>query len=257
MWNESDDAVGELLRSTVLRGGGRFDDSVVISGWWAKHGITIAPIELNRNSLFSIATRYREANEPDWVSFLWHVLAWGAMGDFRNIPRIVGSVDSAERHAELNALLAGASEASFAGNCASAYRMFYGKIPRLGPAFFSKFLYFTSDRNSVNPSPLILDSRVSSALFTLIGSNYSRQDSDTYGKFCSDLHRWSNDFDTPADVIEFRLYQFGQLIDSSRWKWLHAEASLYREGRPQVGFDEIAEEMVRRANGMDQRGENR
>ena len=47
--------------------------------------------------------------------------------------------------------------------------------------------------------------------------------------------------DDPIRVSSCRMYQFGQLIDSLRWKWLHAEASLYREGRKQVGFDDIAE----------------
>jgi hypothetical protein len=41
------------------------------------------------------------------------------------------------------------------------------------------------------------------------------------------------------EEIEFRLYQIGQRTNSSRWRWLHAEVSLYREGRRDVDFNEI------------------
>jgi hypothetical protein len=48
-------------------------------------------------------------------------------------------------------------------------------------------------------------------------------------------------YEVAPDLIEFRLYQFGQLIDGRRWKWLHSEVSLYREGNPYADFDDIIE----------------
>ena len=136
----------------------------------------------------------------------------------------------------------------------------------MGPAFFSKFLYLTSDRDSRrtadpdSPGPrcLILDSRVSAAVFTLTGTDCSKEKAATYEHFCGDVHRWSELFGAPDDVIEFRLYQFGRLIASSRWRWLHAEASLYREGRQHVGFEDIAELRASRmgwTTGRDDRGD--
>lgn len=241
MWEESDGAIGDLLTSQVLGRVGQIDDPVKVSAWWADHGITIDSAELSRDLLFALAAQCRENTDPDWVSFLWHVLAWGVMGDYRNAPTIVASAAGVDQRVRLNGLLRKAAEASHRGEIRSAYAAIRRKVPRLGPAFFSKFLYFTADRDSPDPSSVILDSRVSAAAFTLTGGDYSEDKAATYERFCNDMHKWSRQFDAPADVIEFRMYQFGQLIDTRRWKWLHAEASLYREGRHDVGFNEIAE----------------
>jgi hypothetical protein len=242
MWKESDNAVGDLLTSRVLGGGGGIDDSVKVSRWWADHGITIDSAELNRDVLFARAAQCRESADADWVSLLWHVLAWGVMGDYRNATTIVtGAAAGAEQRVRLNEILRTAAEASHRGEIRSAYTAIRGKVGRLGPAFFSKFLYFTGDRDSSSPRCMILDSRVSASAFTLTGCDYSEAKAATYERFCHAVHNWSQQFDSRADVIEFRMYQFGQLIDSRRWKWLHAEASLYREGCQDVGFDDIAE----------------
>jgi hypothetical protein len=241
MWQESDSAVGDLLASRVLGGVGRIDDPVKVSSWWTDHGIAIDAAELNRDVLFALAAQSREGADADWVSFLWHVLAWGVMGDYRNTPAIVTSAAGAEQRGRLNEILCAAAEASYRGEIRSAYTAIRGKVPRLGPAFFSKFLYFTTDRGSSDPSCVILDSRVIAAVFTLTGRDYSKEKAATYERFCNEIHKWSQQFEASVDVIEFRMYQFGQLVDSRRWKWLHAEASLYREGRKHVGFDDIAE----------------
>jgi hypothetical protein len=153
----------------------------------------------------------------------------------------VTSAAGAEQRGRLNEILCAAAEASYRGEIRSAYTAIRGKVPRLGPAFFSKFLYFTTDRGSSDPSCVILDSRVIAAVFTLTGRDYSKEKAATYERFCNEIHKWSQQFEASVDVIEFRMYQFGQLVDSRRWKWLHAEASLYREGRKHVGFDDIAE----------------
>jgi hypothetical protein len=241
MWQESDSAVGDLLTSWVLGGVGQIDDPVKVSSWWADRGIAIASAELSRDVLFTLAAQCRESADADWVSFLWHVFAWGVMGDYRNASTIVTSTAGAEQRSRLGGILRRAAEASHRGEIRCAYTAIRGTVPRLGPAFFSKFLYFTADRDSSGPHCVILDSRVSAAVFTLTGHDYSKEKAVTYERFCNEIHKWSQQFDASADVIEFRLYQFGQLIDSYRWKWLHAEASLYREGRNQVGFDDIAE----------------
>ncbi|MCW1824996.1 hypothetical protein OLG66_29185 [Mycobacterium senegalense] len=211
-----------------------------VSKWWADHGIVIGLAELSREQLFAHAAQCRlQGDHADWVSLLWHVLAWGVIGDYRNATTIVASAAGAEQRAQLNDILCAAAEASYRGEIRSAYSAIRGKVHRLGPAFFSKFLYFTGDRDSPGPRCMILDSRVTASAFTLTGHDYSEKKAATYERFCNDVHKWSQQFDVPADVVEFRMYQFGQLIDSSRWKWLHAEASLYREGHQEVGFNDI------------------
>lgn len=241
MWQESDNAVADLLTSRVLGSVSQINDSVKASSWWSDRGITIEPAQLNREALFALAKQCRENAEADWVSLLWHVIAWGMMGDYRNTPTIVASAAKGKQRSRLNDILRATAQASHRGEILSAYKAIHGKIPRLGPAFFSKFLYFTADRESSSPRSIIFDSRVCAAVFTLTGHDYSKERAETYERFCNEMHRWSQLFDEPADGIEFRMYLFGQLIDSRRWKWLHAEASLYREGRKQVGFDDIAE----------------
>jgi hypothetical protein len=241
MWQESEGAIGDLLTSVVLGRAEQIDDPVKVSNWWANQGVTIASAELNRERLISLAAECRQSPEPDWVSFLWHVLAWGVMGDYRNAPTIVNSAMGDGKHAALNSVLAAAADASYRGDIRSAYSLLRGKVPRLGPAFFSKFLYFVADRDSAQARCLILDSRVSAAVFALAGLEYFEEKASTYERFCRDVHQWSERFEVPADVIEFRLYQFGRLIDSRRWKWLHAEVSLYREGCKAVDFETIAE----------------
>lgn len=248
MWQEGDAAVGDLLKSPVFGPADRMQEPLPVSNWWADRGIVLSSTELNRTALFRLAAQCWEKDEPDWVTFLWHVLAWGVVGDYRNASKIVASVDDAEQRARLNGVLRAAAEASRRGEIRTAYTAIHGRVARLGPAFFSKFLYLTSERDSPGSRCLILDSRVSAAVFTLTGREYWKETAATYERFCVEVDRWSELFGEPDDLIEFRLYQFGRLIASSRWRWLHAEASLYREGRHQVGFEDIAE---RRAQLMD------
>ena len=76
-------------------------------------------------------------------------------------------------------------------------------------------------------------------MFTLTGTGYFCQQlqPDTV-VLRHDLWRWGDPCGEEPDRIEFRLYKFGQLIDSRRWRWLHAEASRYGAGAGaiEVGF---------------------
>jgi hypothetical protein len=241
MWKESEDAIGDLLMSNTLQRKGRIDHPEKVSSWWADNGVNINADELSRDVLFALAEECREFAVPDWVSFLWHVLAWGVVGDYRNARAIVKSATNDVQHTQLNAILSAAAAASYSGAIRLAYTALHGKIPRLGPAFFSKFLYFTADRTSPQPRCLILDSRVAAAVFTLTGLDYFEEKAATYERFCQDVHRWSVRYEVVPDLVEFRLYQFGQLINSRRWKWLYSEVSRYREGNLHVEFDNIIE----------------
>lgn len=122
-----------------------------MSNWWADRGIVLSSTELNRPALFGLAAQCWGNDEPDWVTFLWHVLAWGVVGDYRNASKIVASAGDAEQRARLNGVLRAAAEASRRGDIRCAYTAIHGRVARLGPAFFSKFLYLASDRDSPGP----------------------------------------------------------------------------------------------------------
>jgi hypothetical protein len=244
MWRESGAAIGDLLESDVLMRSGTIEDPTPVHSWWRKNGYTIGADAMNRGFLFELAETTRDTSHPDWVSFLWHIFAWGVMGDFRNVGAVAQGGASANRD-KLNQLLGETAGASHRGEIRRAYEAIYRKIPRLGPAFFSKFLYFTGDRNTTDPRCLILDSRVKSAVFTLTGADFFNDRPDTYESYCLQMAEWSTEHGAPPDEIEFRLYQFGQRISSTRWRWLHAEASLYREGRSDVDFEDILNRCLR------------
>lgn len=240
MWEEGDAAVRDLLKPTMLGPTDQINELIPVRNWWADHGIVFKSTQLNRPTLFELAAQCREEEESDWVQFLWHVLAWGVAGDYRNASRIVADTTDADGRVRLNGVLRAAAEASHRGDIQFAYTAIHGRVARLGPAFFTKFLHFTSDCDSPGPRCLILDFRVTAAIFTLTDHSYRKETAATYERFCTEVHQWSELLGKPEDVVEFRLYQFGRLIASSRWRWLHAEASLYRKGLQSVGFDDIA-----------------
>jgi len=246
MWKEPEAAVRDLLAADSLRQAGAISDDQSVSSWWSNHGIELKLDRLNRDALFGLAAEYRTQADLDWVELLWHVLAWGVMGDYRNATTIVRNAADQRDRSLLNDRLGAAAECSYTGRIQEAYVTLHGKIPRLGRAFFSKFLYFTSDRSSNQPRCLILDSRVESAIFTLTGLEFFKHDAATYERFCNQVAQWSEDYCDDPEEIEFRLYQFGQRTNSSRWRWLHAEVSLYREGRRDVDFNEILQRVSSR-----------
>jgi hypothetical protein len=241
MWKESEAAVRDLLAADSLREAGAISDDQSVSSWWSDHGIELKLDRLNRDALFGLAAECRTQADLDWVELLWHVLAWGVMGDYRNVTTIVRNAADQRDRSLLNNRLGAAAEYSYTGRIQEAYKTLNGKIPRLGCAFFSKFLYFTSDQSSTQPRCLILDSRVESAIFTLTGLEFFKRDALTYERFCNQVAQWSDHYGVDPEEIEFRLYQFGRRTNSSRWRWLHAEVSLYREDRRDVDFDEILE----------------
>jgi hypothetical protein len=161
------------------------------------------------------------------------------VGDLRNAPTIVRSLESSEGRQRLNQSLARAAELSFFGDTAAAYGSMYKTVARLGPAFFTKFLYVCGDQTSGGPRCLILDSRVAAAMFALTAIDTYAERPAVYAHFCTLVDECSHRQGCTPDEVEFRLYQFGVLIGSRRWRWLHAEASLYRDGACDVGFDDI------------------
>lgn len=96
----------------------------------------------------------------------------------------------------------------------AAYRLLNRKIKNLGPAFFTKFLYFSGAGNAAHPS-LIFDARVAAALRDHCGWDSLRVGGawppDTYGRYCALLQRWARELTdrgnpVTAELLEFRLF---------------------------------------------------
>lgn len=245
-WKESEAALEELMRCEHPRLVGGIDIPQKVDRWWARNGVPIVAETLNRADLFALAEKTRTAEHPDWVDLLWNVLAWGVAGELRNAPTIVRSAASEGDRNRLNVLLSDVAGMSYSGNFAGAYAAIHKKVPRLGPAFFTKFLYFTGDRSSGPPRGLILDLRVTAAAFALTGRDFYNEKPAVYERFCGLANDCAQRTHCTPDEVEFRLYKLGVLIQNARWRWLHAETSLYREGARDVSFNDIVERLAAR-----------
>lgn len=122
---------------------------------------------LTRGEIFQLAAGPTLAADEAILNLLWHVLAWGSGTSRRNNrARIKAFADPGSAAANL-ALLRTAATHARAGVVAVAYscliRRGGGMIPGLGPAFFTKFLYFVGAGNPSHTC-LILDARVASSL---------------------------------------------------------------------------------------------
>lgn len=245
-WRESEDGIGELLRceSPRIADGDLGEPAPVNVPWWAARGIAVGPDPMSREHLFSTAAIARESgSDDDLVGLFWHVLAWGVVNNFRNAARIVRAASVEGGVAKLLPALGPAAEASYRGDIEVAYRAFVDhRISHFNYAFFSKFLYFTCDRTSEEPRCLILDDRVATALRAITGKSYVpaavRRRPAAYAEYCRDVHRWAEIYRCDRDLIEWRLYRFGQLV-GTRERWLRSEVSLYRDGTMPITFDEI------------------
>ncbi len=186
---------------------------------WADRGISIGtPSDvdgvalLTRGDLFEMGASL--SSDQEVLNFVWHVLAWGSGTNQRNNDARVESLKGDPANV---ALLRHAVDAAKQGDIREAYsslvRPGRAAIPSLGPAFFSKILYFASE--GVTPRCLILDARVAQSLYGL-GWNMSRGVApksfswnwftDTYVSYCGTLNRWAKEIDSQApirpDIIE-------------------------------------------------------
>ena len=196
-----------------------FDDLTIGSDWWNsrlsaqgldqrvelfEHGETR---RLTRGDLFGVARPIAGSDPSDTevLTLLWHVLAWGTGRSQRaNSQRIASFVDASDRQRNVE-LLKEAFALAQEGEATSAYgrliRRGGGQIRGLGPAFFTKVLYFTSEGAS-GTRCLILDARVAGSLAAAgwsslpcsarTGYSYNWF-SATYGSYCDLLRRWATE----------------------------------------------------------------
>lgn len=194
-----------------------FNDQSIGSDWWndrlAAHGLDQRvqlfghgeTKGLTREDLLKVAISTAVADPTDAavLTLLWHVLAWGTGRSQRaNRQRIEAFADTADRHRNVE-LLKEAFALAQQGDAASAYarliRRGGGQIRGLGPAFFTKALYFASE-GAPDTRCLILDARVAASLATAGWSSlpctarngYSYNwFTVTYASYCDLLGRWA------------------------------------------------------------------
>jgi len=184
---------------------------------------------ISRGDLFKIAPR--AAFEPDAaLALLWHSVAWGAgPSGLRNVPRLIDSVrrnDDAASHLMRAASLAVTSPHE-------AYTLLRpgqkNLFTSLGPAFFTKYLYFASADDSHQPC-LILDRNVAVSLFhhgwTSLQADNPKKNSNwpvsTYDRYLELVTRWLDELEADtgqrprADLIERWLFDDGKTVTASQ-----------------------------------------
>jgi len=150
---------------------------------------------ITRGDIFALAAA-SSGSPTDTLALLWHTLAWGAGGKVR---QILNRMDSVSRDRSVAALALRTAAQLSHRDPESAYDTLYPRgtpaIAHLGPAFFTKYLYFAGAGAPDHPS-LILDSRVAATLVD-IGWTSLHPESGwpavTYQRYCSLLARWAQE----------------------------------------------------------------
>lgn len=173
--------------------------------WWtnalAHHDLPDVPLNvtfdergrpgISRATIFGLDTQ--EAAEPN-LPLLIHSLAWGGGLKYRQMRKRL-STFSADIEGTIDAL----TEAAAASRTdpAAAYDVLYPagrtRLKYLGPAFFTKFLYFAGGGEPSHPC-LILDARTSNALkgFGWDGMGTTGWSASTYVRYCEQLRWWAD-----------------------------------------------------------------
>jgi hypothetical protein len=211
----------------------RIDDHAVAvpAAWWnaalAQYGLLGGPVTgrtgddgrtwISRGQLFALASDTDPAGEHDLLRLLWHVLAWGSGFKLRHnhkrLKGIAGNPSAAATRLREAARLARTDPESA---YTRLYRLAGDPLPHLGPAFFTKYLYFTGAGDPAHPCA-ILDSRVAHTLHTRCGWDSLRCGGNwpprTYRRYCALLARWSAEEsartgrDVGPDEIEHWLFE--------------------------------------------------
>lgn len=164
-------------------------------------------ITVSRRELFDAA---RDAETEEGVLDLYvKVAGWGSGTSARSIARCARVL----RQNNAVATLSIAREASIAASPVEAYRRMNTRsdlrIKYLGPAFFTKWLYFTGyDQRELKPAPLILDARVATAI------GWKRKwgwRSAAYGEYLEAVEQVRAEWGpgATAHVVEYSLFKAG------------------------------------------------
>lgn len=170
-------------------------------------------LSVSRQRLFELGKSVE--TEEDAVSFYVAVCSWGAGTDAQQTYRCVQPLYQPGAPGKL---LEGLKVAS-TGSAVDGYFAFnnysQARVKYLGPAFFTKLLYFATGRPTPADTrhPLILDRRVAVALGWTKTSDWRTSEYSRYLDLVEQLHeRWRPDL--PTDVIEYTLFHSGRTLDA-------------------------------------------
>jgi hypothetical protein len=189
--------------------------------WWTNalgdHDFddTILGETISRANIFAIADPALE--DPDAaITLLWNALAWGSGDKRRNNKARIAAV--AQDRTAAGGLLQHAARVSRTDPL-RAYDLLYPEnktaISGLGPAFFTKYLYFAGGGRAEHGCS-ILDENVALSLNRTTGWKSlpsSKWLASAYERYALLLERWTNDHAIPRhDVIERWLFENGKRL---------------------------------------------
>ncbi|MBB4904096.1 8-oxoguanine DNA glycosylase OGG fold protein [Actinophytocola algeriensis] len=181
------------------------------------------PAELDGANVVTRETVFAVCGNGDVTRGLVAACVWGAGTGAQSVHRRA----KVFTHNELNALgfrLAAALELLRESGPVAAYDALRTRfrIAYLGPAFFTKFLYFAGYDTGSEPRPLILDRFVARGLAA--GWPRTGWTGARYGEYLRHAHAWAHESGAAPDAVELALFRAGKAYRSGR-------LSRYQSGR--------------------------
>lgn len=163
-------------------------------------------LTLSRADLFALGSQVR--NEQDAVNFYVAVCSWGAGNKARDIYRRVATLEEPNAPAKLLDGILLARDPNVAAE--DAYRSFWtvsqNRLRGLGPAFFTKLLYFSAEASNTRElRHLILDQKVAAAIGWPKKTWWSPSEYDDYLRLINGLLHSLPEIER-ADCIEKHLF---------------------------------------------------
>jgi len=170
-------------------------------------------IHLDRKVIFEISQRVVAELDNPWPAAQLHaaIALWGARkGRMRK--RAVKPFADENLPAHLTAAIKLVRNEGPKSAYAALRRHKPLWVRGLGPAYFTKLLYFAGyGAKPSMPQPLIMDNFVVKGLTALTKQPWEESQSD-YMRYLDLAREWANDLDVESDVIERRIFQIGQSL---------------------------------------------
>lgn len=200
-----------LVESLLPRSRAIDDHAILVNArWWGEAlttaGVPGSPLRTQSSSAGPIITRsdvflLAGAADADVLRMLWHALAWGGGRRVRLMRKRIESVArDTPRAVDVLARAIDLAQASPSAAYDTLYPSRRSAIPYLGPAFFTKVLYFAGGGEAAHPS-LILDARTARSLRTLgwDGLRTNGWTAGVYASYCDLLRTWADDVSEELD----------------------------------------------------------
>lgn len=169
-------------------------------------------LSINRNQLFNFGESL--SSKDDILEFYTKVCAWGAGSSAQQVWRCIRPLREPAAITKLEAVLLNQDLT----NPVEFYQIFnnveQSRIKYLGPAFFTKLMYFRLRNNAVADGgqiPLILDKRIADALGWRTTNNWSTPWYERYLEIMDEVEE-SVKSGLPRDFLEYLLFVRGRYV---------------------------------------------